>query len=207
MAPSAPLTPLASNSRPGVVLMPEPKRVHFTGGPGGGKTTAARQLAQARGAPWYDLDGMLLEMEGRLPVLQAIEEVAARLPSIALQPAWVSDGAYLGWAQPLLDAADLIVWIDLPPRVALFRILARHLKADLRRDNRFPGWRRLMRFWRWCLRYYRDGNPPGINVYGTPETRAHTAAALRSYEGKLRVCRSNKDLAALLEELTRRAEG
>ena len=50
-APSAPLTPLASNSRPGVVLMPEPKRVHFTGGPGGGKTTAARQLAQARGAP------------------------------------------------------------------------------------------------------------------------------------------------------------
>jgi adenylate kinase family enzyme len=178
---------------------PPPARVHITGGPGAGKTTVAARIGAAIDAPVFDLDGMALGLESQMPVDQAFLALPAHVAGILELPRWVSEGAYLGWAEPLLEAADLVVWIDTPARTALYRVLARHLKAELRGDNRFPGWRRLRDFWRWCLRYYRGTNPPGLNRYGTPNTRAEAASRLRAYEHKLVRCASDYDIDALID--------
>ena len=112
--------------------------------------------------------------------------------------AWVAEGAYLGWAEPLLRQAELVVWMDISWRVASYRIISRHIKATLARNNRFPGWRRLYRFWRWSGRYYSDQNPPGLNSYGVPDTKATADERLVPYKDRLVVCRSQKNAEMLV---------
>ena len=64
---------------------------------------------------------------------------------LATREAWVSDGVYFGWAEPLLTGAEMIVCLDTPQYVAEYRILMRHIKAEASRNNSFPGWGRLYR--------------------------------------------------------------
>ena len=56
------------------------------------------------------------------------------------------EGVYFDWAQPLLERADLVIWLDVSRRVAACRIIVRHLKADPTRSNQYPGWRQLKKF-------------------------------------------------------------
>jgi adenylate kinase family enzyme len=174
-----------------------------TGGPGSGKSTFARKLGAAAGLTVYHLDEMALDLEASFPPGEAFTSLAAKLPAIAAEPAWVSDGAYMGWAAPLFDAADAVVWMDVPWRVASYRILTRHLKAELRRNNRFPGWRRLWTFWRWCAGYYQNTNPHRLNAYGVPHTRALAIELLAGYDAKLVACRTNADIDALIQRVPR----
>ena len=88
------------------------QRIHITGGPGSGKTRLARRLAQSRHVTVHDLDGLLLAAGDRLDKLQA-EGTAS---SLAASAAWISDGVYVGWAEPFLERADVVLWLDVPWR-------------------------------------------------------------------------------------------
>ena len=70
----------------------------------------------------------------------------------------------------------------------------RHLKAEIARNNRFPGLGKLYAFWRWSARYYADRNTPGLNEWGTPSTRTTLAEYLAPYAEKLVICRSPRDV-------------
>ncbi len=121
-----------------------------------------------------DGDNELLPYESRVTMAN---EVGAA-------DSWVVEGIYLGWTAPLMNRADVIVWMDVPVRVALWRIFCRHLKAELRRDNKFPGWRRLFRFMRLANDQYRDRSdvfqPPDI-----PIGPASIARELKPFEPKV----------------------
>ena len=170
-------------------------KVYVTGGPGGGKTTLSRDLAAALGTPLCELDAMMLDGEARgVPYDVLIREVVHRVLEL---DAWVAEGAYLGWVDLLLRQADLVVWLDVPWRIASYRILSRHVKKELRRNNPFPGWPRLLRFWRWSRGYYKNENPPGLRL-GVPDTRDTAIEILAPYKDKLVVCRTVKDAVALL---------
>ena len=116
------------------------RRVRVVGGPGSGKTTYARALAADLGVPHHDLDriawapppgepGAPFRRWLRVPDGRRRERAAA----IAAGDGWVADGLYAGWTEPLRDAADRIVWLDPPARVAVVRVLRRAL-ADRGRD-------------------------------------------------------------------------
>jgi hypothetical protein len=115
--------------------------------------------------------------------------------------AWVSEGAYFDWALPLLERAEIVVWLDLPWSVACYRILVRYLKAELARENQYHGLGRLREFWTWSYRYYHDTNPHSLNPWGVPRTRSRAVEELSRYERKLVVCRSKREVDLQVAEL------
>lgn len=177
------------------------QRIHITGGPGSGKTTAGRRIASGLSMPFHELDPILdqILIDSGEGIDRSRWEDRAR--AMAGEDAWVSDGAYFDWAQPLLDRAELVLWLDLPWSVACYRILVRHLKAELARTNQYPGLRRLGTFWMWSYRYYHDTNPHSLNPWGVPRTRSRAVEELSRYEQKLVVCRSKRDVDLRVAEL------
>ena len=177
----------------------------MTGGAGSGKTRFASLLAASRGVTHYDLDGLALS---KLPLgtdpsdaLPLVATLSREVEAISAGDAWISDGSYVTWVRPLFDRADLIVYLDIPWRVTAYRIVARHVKAELARNNRFPGWRRLLRFWLYCRRFYNDANGEGVNEFGNPRTRRYLAEQLQGYAAKLVVCRTSSEAESLLRRL------
>src|SRR5690242_21563318 len=108
----------ATVSRAGV-----PRRVHIIGGPGSGKSTLARQVRLELGAPVVDLDQIAYGPGG---VKRTLAERSARLREILSRPTYITEGIYLWWVDELLQRADVIIWLDVPFRVAAWRIVARH---------------------------------------------------------------------------------
>ena len=156
-------------------------KVHIIGQAGSGKTTLARQLAASDGATAHDLDPIVYGPGGQ----RSHAEVARSIEVILTENSWVTEGAYRdAWLTPLLDAADAIVWLDLPRRVCLWRIFRRHVLAELRRNNRHPGWRRLASFMRYTWEVH-------------PRLRAETAELLAGYGEKVVRCRSAAEVSAL----------
>lgn len=128
--------------------------MHIVGGSGSGKTTLSRRVANRLGVTAYDLD--LIAYEGGAGPERSLDARLADVQRILAQSGWVTEGIYLSWTEELLCRADAIVWLDVPFRMAAWRIVKRHIMADLRGNNRHPGWRRLFRFLRITRTYYYD---------------------------------------------------
>jgi adenylate kinase family enzyme len=90
---------------------------------GNGKTTLARALGARLGVPVVELDALV---HGPHWVETPNEELRAKLaPTLALD-GWVIDGSYRGKLGDLvLEAADTILWLDLPMRIWLPRLARR----------------------------------------------------------------------------------
>jgi cytidylate kinase len=184
-----------------------PRRIVVTGGPGAGKTWLAERLVAKLGLPHIDTDAISLELQKELPLpLDFDALMARRLPlsrELAAGEAWLVDGSNLTANRPFYERAEMVVYLSVPWRVAAFRIPVRHLKLTLAGSNRFPGLRRMFRFWRWSRRYYANRNPHDVNGFGTPDTIAFHEEALQAYADRLLACRNKDDIAAL----ERRMEG
>src|SRR5579859_92566 len=105
-------------------------KIHILGGAGSGKTSLARHKSSLLRVPHNDLDAIGLEKG-----LVTEEDAFA----IAAQPAWVSEGVYLIFTEPLLYAADAIVLLEVTWPVAVWRIIRRHTPRSLHGTNPYPG--------------------------------------------------------------------
>jgi adenylate kinase family enzyme len=200
-------------------------KVHIIGGPGSGKTTLATGLAQHLHIPLHELDQLVWKHGSHLkPYITAAFELAAR-------PDWVSEGAFLVWIDPLLAAADLVIYIDVPWQVACWRVLRRHIKKTLRGVNPYKT-SQLWDFLIWSYSYYTDkidadreqyprmraylaereaGSAPPppetllrqFEIYekSFPLSAAFTRASLEKYRDKLFIYRGPRDHNALLSRL------
>jgi adenylate kinase family enzyme len=90
---------------------------------GNGKTTLGRELARRLGVPFVELDALV---HGPGWVETPDDELRAQVEPIVASGGWVIDGAYQHKLGDLvLDAADVVVWLDLPIRVWLPRLARR----------------------------------------------------------------------------------
>ncbi|MFF9344921.1 adenylate kinase [Streptomyces sp. NPDC014773] len=139
------------------------KRVAFFGPPASGKTTIARKLASHMGVAHTDLDEILFVDAQPLP-LEAFRAAADR---ITRGDAWVVEGNFSKLADVVWHRAEVVVWLDLPLRLVVWRITIRNLRqlfgldtsAQARRltwGRAFFGRRSLLRT---AVRKYRHNRP------------------------------------------------
>jgi shikimate kinase len=128
---------------------------------GCGKTTVGRELSRALELPYVELDA--IHHRSGWNDLPAAEFRAVVAPLVELD-AWVIDGAYRGKLGDLvLERADTVVWLDLPIRIWLPRLLARTARRIVTREELWNGNRESLRgaFWGrdalvpWSLRTHR----------------------------------------------------
>lgn len=114
---------------------------------GNGKTTVGRALARRLGVRFVELDALV---HGPGWVETPDDELTARVAPIVATEGWVIDGTY--WhklGHLVVDAADVVVWLDLPVRVWLPRLLHRTWRRVRSREELWNGNREslLTAFW------------------------------------------------------------
>ncbi len=92
------------------------------GSPGSGKSTLARRIGATLDIPVFHLD-RLYHQPGWTPPPAGV--FAAEVARIAALPVWVIDGNYSSTSAPRLLAADTIVYLDIPRRLAMLRVVRR----------------------------------------------------------------------------------
>lgn len=126
------------------------QKVAIFGNAGGGKSTLARQLADASGLPLHVLDKIkFLPGGAEVPHDQYLQQHAQLLQ----QPQWIIDG--FGCVPSTLErlaAADTLVFIDLPFATHALWVTKRMLKGLFVNPE---GWPENSPIWRSSLNSYR----------------------------------------------------
>jgi adenylate kinase family enzyme len=127
-----------------------------------GKTTLGRELARRLSVPFVELDAL---NHGPDWAQATPEELRARVEPVLAEPGWVVDGGYRSKLGDLvLENADVVVWLDLPRRIWLPRLVRRTLGRVVRRERLWNGNRETLRngflardsLLRFALRTYPD---------------------------------------------------
>lgn len=110
---------------------------------GSGKTTVGRELARRLGVQFVELDALV---HGPGWIETPDDELRRRLAPVLALDGWVIDGGYRGKLGDLvLSQADIVVWLDLPIRVWLPRLVARTVRRLRGREEIFNGNRESIR--------------------------------------------------------------
>src|SRR4051794_14150479 len=114
-------------------------RVVVVGTSGSGKTTFARRLAAAIGAPHLELDAINWQPGWRDLNSDDPEEFARRVAAAAAAEAWVTDGNYSKVRHALWPRATAFVWLD-PERSAVMRqVIGRSFSRAVTKRELWPG--------------------------------------------------------------------
>jgi len=107
-------------------------RVFVTGNAGSGKTTFAVSLADRLSLPYHGIDGVVWQ-EGWRRIPQQEED--AMINALAAADAWVIDGI----SDPILQAADVVVFLDVPRSVSAWRAMRRSVRYLFRSRPGLPA--------------------------------------------------------------------
>ena len=112
---------------PGSVnALPAPqRRILIAGVSGVGKSTLALRVAEATGHPYTEIDS-LYHGPSWTPRAEFVDEVRA----YSAAPCWVTEWQYRPVRELLLERADTLVWLDLPVRVAMSRVVLRTVRRS-----------------------------------------------------------------------------
>jgi adenylate kinase family enzyme len=128
---------------------------------GSGATTVGREIAARLDIPFHELDALFWQPDSTEPDRDEFRE---RVAEVVGTDSWVIDGSYQGWiGQLVLGSADVVVWLDLPMRIWLPRLLRRTVSRARSGEVLWEGNRESLRsafasrdsLILFSLRYYR----------------------------------------------------
>ena len=108
------------------------RRVAVVGTSGSGKTTFAHGLAARLGVPLIQLDALNW---GPNWTPAHVETFRDRVRAATAAAAWVCEGNYSAVRPIVLDRADTVVWLDLPLRTCLWRVIQRKARRSRTRED------------------------------------------------------------------------
>ena len=103
-------------------------RILVYGVTGSGKTAFAERISSRTGIPWHSVDDLTWE-PGWVPVPD--DEQRQRIEAICAGERWVLDTAYAKWLDIPLARVQLIVALDFPRWLSLFRLIRRTIARTL----------------------------------------------------------------------------
>lgn len=132
------------------------RRILVTGANGAGKTVMAQALATARTLPLFHNDAFALTTDWQHRPLDQIDEARE---AVAATEMWIIDGGpSIVLRGATLARADLVIWLDIPRGLRMWRILRRTLhhrgqtRAELPAGNAegfgLRQWRFMWKAWR-----------------------------------------------------------
>lgn len=109
------------------------ERVAIVGCVGSGKSYVARELGRLLDLPVTHMDAVYFDNQWNPLPMERFEAVQRELVAA---PRWVIDGNYNSTVQVRLEAADTVVFMDLPTHVCLWGILSRQLRHGRGQNDR-----------------------------------------------------------------------
>jgi adenylate kinase family enzyme len=148
------------------------RRVSVIGTSGAGKSTLAGALARRLGAPCLELDSVYHQADwAPLPA----EEFRRRVAALAEGERWVIDGNYSTVQDIVWARADTVIWLDLPKRTVMRRLIWRTLR---RVGGRVELWNGNRERWRNVLTWDQDESVISWAWHTYASRRARYVAAL-----------------------------
>jgi adenylate kinase family enzyme len=111
-----------------------PQRVLVAGASGSGKSTLAGRIAEILDAPHTEIDGLF-----HGPAWTRRPEFAADVEAFTSEAAWVTEWQYSSVRELIAERADTLVWLDLPYRLVLGRVVRRTVRRRVRREELWNG--------------------------------------------------------------------
>lgn len=105
------------------------RRILVIGSGGAGKSTLARELGERLRLPVIHLDTYYWQA-GWIETPK--DEWSTRVSGLLAGDAWVMDGNYSGTFDIRMAAADTVIFLDLPRRVCLWRVIRRRVRFHRR---------------------------------------------------------------------------
>ena len=126
------------------------KKIAVFGNTGGGKSTVSRQLAELTGVPLYVLDKIQF-LTGGVPIPEA--EFKTKHQALLEKDTWLIDGfGSIETLWPRLNAADCLVYIDLPLPVHFWWVTKRLFQSFFKTP---AGWPDQSPIWRSSITSYK----------------------------------------------------
>lgn len=111
-------------------------RINVIGTSGSGKSTFGRSLADLLGCPFIEMDGLFW---GPNWTESPDEEFVRNLEMVTDQPRWVLDGNYTRTTTIKWRQVQLVIWLDMPFVLTLYRVALRSLKRSLNKTEIWLG--------------------------------------------------------------------
>ncbi len=112
------------------------RRVSVVGNSGVGKSTLAAALAAALDADFLELDSVNHQADW---VPLPTEEFRQRVALVAAGERWVIDGNYTKVRDLVWTRADTVIWLDLPRRTVMRRVIWRSVRRVALRTELWNG--------------------------------------------------------------------
>ncbi|RYZ92728.1 MAG: topology modulation protein [Proteobacteria bacterium] len=103
-------------------------KILIVGISGAGKSTLARELSSALGICLHHLDAIFWKPGWKMP---QTDEWIQKLNELVSEASWVIDGNFASSYSVLMPVSDMIVVMELPRHLALYRVLKRTLLTRL----------------------------------------------------------------------------
>lgn len=109
------------------------QRILIIGNSGSGKSWLARHLQTICKQELISLDDVIWQ-PGGFNIKRSEADVEQRLQDIAGQPRWIVEGVFGRLAERLIDAADVLIYLDMPWAVCEQSLLARGSESSKQLD-------------------------------------------------------------------------
>ena len=148
------------------------RRIMIIGGAGSGKSTLARTLGDRFSLPVHHLDAVFWKPGWVEPDR---DDFNARVRGLIATDEWVIEGNYSRTWPERSDRADLIIFLDVPAHLRLYRTFRRAFShRECSRPDMAEGCAEKMdwAFARWVATYIHHGRPKALALIDDPAMKA-----------------------------------